>query len=462
MGGGPSINYCVPVTQPAEGESPVFRFPDFKDKLIDHLPAYGKTLKEVMIHSGKAFGHLPAIGRIVKKGEANDIEFVNYKQAIEFGHQIGSAIVSDGLFNIPEGEKMKMFGIFSKNKPEWTYTDIGACLFGLTTIPIYDTLGDENITYVFKHTQITTCFVNDGALKALTKCHDMVNVKNLVCYDAINEDLRGFFNERGVNLIAYEDLLQKGRDNLIDYNKEEFKVSPEDCITFSYTSGTTGPPKGAMVSHRNFTSFIAGVKLNKDTKFCSDDVAISYLPLPHILEREFVYSLLAVGARVVFYSGDVQKLKDDLAIVKPTIFVSVPRLFSRFHDVLKARFKEVTGFTKTALDYALGVKLSNLEKSGKCTHSVYDRIFFAKTKDALGGRVRLMISGSAPLLPEVQNFLKVCMCAPLIEGYGQTESTGAMTITDADDPVVRHVGGPTVHLQLFRPTSKSNWWIFRK
>lgn len=112
-----------------------------------------------------------------------------------------------------------------------------------------------------------------------------------------------------------------------------------------------------MISHSNFTSFIAAVKLNKDTCFCSDDVILSYLPLPHILEREFVYSMLANGAKIVFFSGDVQKLKDDLAVVRPTVFVSVPRLYSRFYDVLQARFKEVAGFTKTALDYALNVKL---------------------------------------------------------------------------------------------------------
>ena len=142
MGGGPSINYCVPVSQPAEGQSPVFRFPDFKDKLLDHVPQYGKTLQEVMIHSSKAFRDLPAIGRIVKKGDTRDIQLVNYKQLLNFGHQIGSAIISEKLYSTPEGEKMKMIGIFSKNMPEWTYTDIGACLFGLTTIPIYDTLGD--------------------------------------------------------------------------------------------------------------------------------------------------------------------------------------------------------------------------------------------------------------------------------------------------------------------------------
>lgn len=144
---------------------------------------------------------------------------------------------------------------------------------------------------------------------------------------------------------------------------------------------------------------MAAQALNKNTKFGPDDVALSYLPLPHILERQFDYALLASGARFVTFSGDVQKLKDDLAIVKPTIFLSVPRLYSRFYDVLKGKFNEVQGFTKSALDYALNTKLKNLKESGVYTHSIYDKIFFAKTREALGGRVRIMISGSAPLLP---------------------------------------------------------------
>jgi long-chain acyl-CoA synthetase len=94
-----------------------------------------------------------------------------------------------------------------------------------------------------------------------------------------------------------------------------------------------------MISHGNFISFCGSVVSNKDTGFCADDVALSYLPLPHILEREFLYSLFCVGATVVYYSGDVGKIKDDLALVQPTIFVSVPRLFSRFYDVLQAKLK---------------------------------------------------------------------------------------------------------------------------
>ena len=168
------------------------------------------------------------------------------------------------------------------------------------------------------------------------------------------------------------------------------------------------------------------------------------------------------GCSIVYFSGDVQKLKDDLAIVKPTVFLSVPRLYSRFYEVLKQKFSELQGFTKTALEYALSTKLDNLQKNGSYTHRVYDRIFFAKTKEALGGRCRLMVSGSAPLLPEVQNFLKVVLCAPLVEGYGQTESTGAILFSAARDPIVRHVGGPVVKFSLFSQTSNSSWSIYQK
>ena len=185
------------------------------------------------------------------------------------------------------------------------------------------------------------------------KCKDLVSVKNIVCFDAFAEDQAEFFKERGATLIPFEKLIESGKQNTLDYNSEEYKVSAEDCLTFSYTSGTTGPPKGAMISHKNFTSFMAAEKFNGDTCITCEDVSLSYLPLPHILEREFDYVMWYKGASIVYFSGDVQKLKDDLSIVRPTIFLSVPRLFSRFYDVLKQKFGELQGWTKTALEYAL-------------------------------------------------------------------------------------------------------------
>lgn len=219
---------------------------------------------------------------------------------------------------------------------------------------------------------------------------------------------------------SYSEIVAAGNQNKKDYNDEEFKVVPNDCLTFSYTSGTTGPPKGAMLSHKNFTSFLAALKTNKIAALQTTDVVLSYLPLPHVLERELLYGILSNGGTVVYYTGDVQKLKDDLALVRPTIFVSVPRLFSRFNDVIKKKFDDLQGYTKSAVQYGLSKKMNNVATNGGVTHKIYDPLFFNKTKAALGGRVRLMISGSAPLLPEVHKFMKVVIGAPLIEGYGQT------------------------------------------
>lgn len=106
-------------------------------------------------------------------------------------------MIAEKLFSVPEGEKLRLFGIFAKNRAEWTLTDIAANLFGFTTIPIYDTLGDENITYVFNHTQMNTVFVSEGALKSLTKCKDLVKISTIVCYDEFTEDLLAHFQSRG-------------------------------------------------------------------------------------------------------------------------------------------------------------------------------------------------------------------------------------------------------------------------
>lgn len=113
---------------------------------------------------------------------------------------------------------------------------------------------------------------------------------------------------------------------------------------------------------------------------------------------------------------------------------------------MQSKLKDVKGYTKSALDYAVKSKLNTVQTTGEYTHPVFDKIFFNKTKQALGGRCRLMISGGAPLLPDVHNFMKIAMCCPLVEGYGQTENTGAAMLTEALDPMISHVGGPLVNL----------------
>ena len=434
MGGNTvSINYAVAVSEKKPGETPVFRYPDFKDHLLTSSHPSIRTMKDVFKNSFAQFPANNMLGSIVREDKNEYIKYHTYSEVKGSAVAVASGIIHEKLFHQPEGESLKFIGLFARNRPEWSIVDIACALYGFTTIPIYDTLGDENISYVFNHTNLTTVFVNDISVRALMKTHDLGNVKNIICFDDYSQEEAEHFSKLGVTLRKYSEIVSIGKQNPKDYDAEEYKVEPNDCITFSYTSGTTGPPKGGMLSHQNFTAFLAALNTNA-AKFNQDDVCLSYLPLPHVLERELLYGMMANGGTIVSYTGDVAKIKDDLALVRPTVFVSVPRLFTRFSDIIKKKLGDLQGFTKTAVDHALSKKLNNTATNGGVTHRVYDPLFFSKTKDALGGRVRIMISGSAPLLPEVHKFMKVVMAAPLLEGYGQTESTGAAFITHPKDP----------------------------
>lgn len=150
----------------------------------------------------------------------------------------------------------------------------------------------------------------------------------------------------------------------------------------------------------------------------STDTYISYLPMAHTLERNLFNTVMWYGARVGLFGGNVLALKDDLAILKPTIFASVPRLFNKMHDAIKLKFAEKNYCLKGIIDKGVKSKLKNLHTKAKYTHFFYDSLVFNKTKKVLGGRVRIMATGSAPISCEVIDFLKIAFCAPIVEGYG--------------------------------------------
>jgi long-chain acyl-CoA synthetase len=169
-----------------------------------------------------------------------------------------------------------------------------------------------------------------------------------------------------------------------------------------------------MLSQKNFSAF-AGILKNFDIlEFNENDTHLSYLPLAHILENICVLAMFVFGGRICPFSGDVKNIKNDIELVKPTFFMSVPRLYNRFYDAVKDKFDKTEGLKKSLLDRALNTKLNAVKSTGQYTHMVYDRVVFNKTKQLFGGNCRFMASGSAPLIPEVHAFMKVIACAPLL------------------------------------------------
>ena len=241
----------------------------------------------------------------------------------------------------------------------------------------------------------------------------------------------------------FSDVIANGREK-----KQPYKtVSPNDICFFSYTSGTTGTPKGTMITHRNLVSAVAGaiysIPIGKDEIM----VHISYLPLAHIFERMLCSFCIKYGGMYGLYNGNVLTLKEDLAILKPNIFASVPRLYNKFYDKIKAGVAELTGMSSCIASKAIATKLANENSTGACTHWMYDKLVCNKFKAVLGGNVKFMLTASAPLGVDTMKFLKIAFCCPFLQGYGQTEGLGGSFVTDQRDPThaTGHTGGPLPH-----------------
>ncbi|KAL3573496.1 hypothetical protein D5086_024109 [Populus alba] len=390
-----------------------------------------ETLHDNFVHAVKTFGDYKYLGtRVQADGMIGDYTWMTYGEAGAAREAIGSALRFHGL------QKGACIGLYFINRPEWLIVDHACTAYSYISVPLYDTLGPDAVKFVVNHADVQAIFCVPETLNTLLSfISEIPSVRLIVVVGGVDEHLPSLPLASGVKLRSYTKLFSEGCSSLQPF----IPPKPEDVATICYTSGTTGTPKGVVLTHNNLISSVAGFCMA--IKFNPADIYISYLPLAHIYERSNQIMSVYYGVAVGFYQGDNLKLLDDLSALRPTVFCSVPRLYNRIYDGIINAVKS-SGVLKERLFRAAYNSKKQALMSGRNPSPMWDRLVFNKIKEKLGGRVRFMGSGASPLSPDVMDFLRVCFGCQVLEGYGMTETSCVISSVDQGDNLSGHVGSP--------------------
>ncbi|XP_022068492.1 long-chain-fatty-acid--CoA ligase 1-like [Acanthochromis polyacanthus] len=401
---------------------------------LTHIYDDARTTYELFLRGARVSNNGPCLGSRKPK---QPYEWISYREVRERAENLGSAFLHKGHSKTTDPH----IGIFSQNRPEWTITELACYTYSLVSVPLYDTLGTEAIAYIIDKASISTivCDVTDKVNLVLDCVKDIKHsVKTVVLMESPSADLVERGQQTGIHILSLEEMEAIGKAN----HRQPMPPRPEDMAVICFTSGTTGNPKGAMLTHGNIVSNCSAcIKITEI--FCPlgpSDIHISYLPLAHMFERVMQGVMLVQGARIGFFQGDIRRLSDDLRTLKPTMFPVVPRLLNKMYDKIFGQAN--TSVKRWLLGFAYRRKQAEVMKGIIRRDSIWDRLIFNKVQASLGGRVRLMLTGAAPISPTVLTFLRAAVGCQFYEGYGQTECTAGCTMTMPGDWSAGHVGPP--------------------
>ncbi len=389
------------------------------------------TIPQMFRHTVERYGERPYLGAKLEK----TYHYQTYAEIQTKVHAAARSLVALGL---EPGERVAQL---AGNRPEWVITDLGAQHAGLVHVPLYPTLAPDAIAYILNDCQARILVVGTAEQRERVRQvqAELGHLKTIVVLDSQPGELDfGEFLARG------------DESHQAEVERRVAALKATDLASLVYTSGTTGQPKGAMLRHGNFVSnaleagSLIGVR--------SDDLELSFLPLSHVFERMLLYALTSVGAGIA-YAESLETVAQNLQEVRPTVMASVPRLYEKLYARVQAG---VQGNVRQKLfRWALDVGKRYFEagQSKKIPRALQlerrfaYKLVFSKVHQRLGGRIRYLITGSAPLRREVGEFF-LAAGFKLLEGYGLTETSPIVTVNPPESPRLGTVGRPLADVEV--------------
>ena len=375
-------------------------------------------------------------------GPGPELTEVSYSEL--FGHVKNAA----GVLRVLGLERGARVAILSENRFEWAVADCACLLEGVWNVPIHSVLTAEQVRYIVQDSGVRVLLASSAeqVAKARSACSPLPHDVQVISFDSLAPLPEG--------VLAWDGLVSEGRALMQGVTDEDLRTSaqqatPEDVATILYTSGTTGNPKGVVLTHRNLFSNVAAVSLALPVH--PTDSALSFLPLSHVFQRMADYVLMSRSC-TISYPHSKDTLGEDLRTVRPTVVVAVPRVYEKVYGASVSSGGIKGMLVRWARE--VGLKWTSERLSGRvpplpvrAAHRIADTLVFSKVRAALGGRIRMFVSGSAPLEPEVARFFYAAGM-PIFEGFGLTETSPVLTVSTPDELRIGKVGRPVVGTEI--------------